>query len=44
MNVIISDAMMSIDYEASRKLNAPRIGKDALDYCYSNTDGVEVLF
>jgi len=39
-----SDAMNYIDYEASRRLNSPRMGKDALDLCYSNTNGAEVLF
>ena len=38
------DALNYVSTEASRKLNAPRIGKDALDLCYSNTDGAEVLF
>lgn len=38
------DALNYVSAEASRKLNAPRIGKDALDLCYSNTDGAEVLF
>lgn len=38
------DALNYVSAEASRKLNAPRIGKDALDLCYSNTYGAEVLF
>lgn len=39
-----TDALNHVSAEASRKLNAPRIGKDALDLCYSNTYGAEVLF
>ena len=39
-----TDALNYVSAEASRKLNAPRIGKDALDLCYSNTNGAEVLF
>lgn len=39
-----TDALNYIDHEASTELNNAKIGKDALDLCYSNTDGAEVLF
>jgi hypothetical protein len=39
-----NDALNHIDTKATTKLNNPKISEDALDLCYSNTDGVEVLF
>lgn len=42
--LISYDALNHINHKASMELNDPKISEDALDYCYSNTDGVEVMF
>lgn len=39
-----NDALNHINHKESMELNDPKISKDALDLCYSNTDGAEVLF